>query len=180
MSDALRDPLLASWPIFGVPKSAILRFRFLLNLAVVRFAGFELRFARLIIRRSTLFDREWIAPGAWKCAVPGMLYCVVNESPITLAKRATGSLWDRCAMPRMEDRIRKLCSELLAKKGDEEFRPIIAELRDALHQHVERLRERFGAYPMFVERRTQNDISPLIKQQQERTAKENSAADESS
>lgn len=81
-------------------------------------------------------------------------------------------------MPRMEDRIRKLCSELLAKKGDEEFRPIIAELRDALHQHVERLRERFGAYPMFVERRAHNDISPLIKQRQEHTAKDNSAADE--
>jgi len=80
-------------------------------------------------------------------------------------------------MPRMEDRIRKLCSELLAKRGDEEFRPIIAELRDALHQHLERLRERFDAYPIFVERRAQNDISPAIKQQQ-RAAKENSAADE--
>lgn len=67
-------------------------------------------------------------------------------------------------MLRMEDKIRRLCLELLAKKGDEEVRPILAELREALHLHIERMRERFGAYPFLVERRTRNDSPPVNKQ----------------
>ena len=70
-------------------------------------------------------------------------------------------------MLRMEDKIRRLCSELLAKKGDEDVRPLLVELRDALRQHVERMRERFGAYPFLVERRTRNDPSPANRQAQE-------------
>jgi hypothetical protein len=76
-------------------------------------------------------------------------------------------------MLRMEDRIRRLCSELLAAKGDEESGPILVELREALHKHIESLRERFGAYPFLVERRARNDMSQLKKQDQE-AAKETS------
>lgn len=76
-------------------------------------------------------------------------------------------------MLRMEDRIRKLCSELLAKRGDEEFEPILVELREALHQHIEILRERFGAYPFFMERRSRNDFSPPAKIAEEDAGKEN-------
>jgi hypothetical protein len=64
-------------------------------------------------------------------------------------------------MLRMEDRIRKLCAELLAKKDDEEVTPILVELREALHVHIERMRERFSAYPFLVERRARND-APLV------------------
>lgn len=67
-------------------------------------------------------------------------------------------------MLRMEDRIRRLCSELLAKKDDEEIRPILIELRDALHLHIERMRERFRSYPFLVERRAQSD-RPLLSTQ---------------
>jgi hypothetical protein len=70
-------------------------------------------------------------------------------------------------MLRMEDRIRRLCLELLAKKGDEEVRPILVELQEALHLHIERMRERFGAYPFLVERRTRNDSPPVTKQDKE-------------
>jgi hypothetical protein len=56
------------------------------------------------------------------------------------------------AMLRMEDRIRKLCTELLAKKSDEEIRPILVELQDALRVHIERMRERFGSYPFLAAR----------------------------
>ena len=70
-------------------------------------------------------------------------------------------------MLRMEDRIRRLCSELLAKKDDEEVGPILVELRHALHEHIERLRERFGIYPLLVERRARNDTSPMNQQDQE-------------
>jgi hypothetical protein len=80
-------------------------------------------------------------------------------------------------MPRMEDKIRRLCSELLAKGDDEEFRPLIAELRFALHQHIERLRERFGAYPVFVERRVQSDMSPPDIKNHEAAAKDTTPAD---
>jgi len=70
-------------------------------------------------------------------------------------------------MLRMEDRIRRLCLELLAKKGDEEVGPILVELREALHLHIERMRERFGAYPFLVERRIRNDSPPVNKQDKE-------------
>ena len=71
-------------------------------------------------------------------------------------------------MLRMEDRIRRLCLELLSKKGDEEVRPILVELREALHLHIERMRERFGAYPFLVERRTRNYSPPVSKQDQDK------------
>ena len=61
------------------------------------------------------------------------------------------------AMLRMEDKIRRLCTQLLAAKDDEEeFRSILVELRNALHQNIERLRARFAAYPFIVERRVPN------------------------
>jgi hypothetical protein len=80
-------------------------------------------------------------------------------------------------MLRVEDRIRRLCAELLAKKGDEEVSPILVELRDALHVHVERMRERFGAYPFLVERRARNDIPPANKQDLDDAAKKTSLRD---
>ena len=75
-------------------------------------------------------------------------------------------------MLRMEDRIRRLCSELLATADDEELRPILVELREALHQHIGRLRERFGSYPFLVERRTRNDTSRAKNQEQESPGKQ--------
>jgi hypothetical protein len=61
-------------------------------------------------------------------------------------------------MLRMEDKIRRLCTELLAAKDDqEEFRSILVELREALHQHIERLRAHFATYPFVVERRVRNE-----------------------
>lgn len=82
-------------------------------------------------------------------------------------------------MLRMEDRIRRLCSQLLAAEGDEELRPILIELREALHQHIERLRERFGAYPFLVERRARTDISTWNRKedQQAAAAKETNITD---
>ncbi len=75
-------------------------------------------------------------------------------------------------MLRIEDRIRSLCVELLAKNGDEEVQSILVELRDALHVHIERMRERFGAYPFLVERRARNDIPTVNKQDKDDPAKE--------
>jgi hypothetical protein len=78
----------------------------------------------------------------------------------------------------MEDRIRRLCSQLLAAKGDEESGAILIELREALHQHIEHLRERFGAYPFLVERRARTDISQLNREKgQEAGAKETNTSD---
>jgi hypothetical protein len=55
-------------------------------------------------------------------------------------------------MRRTEDKVRSLCTQILAVK-DDELRPILVELRDALHQHVERLRGRLLEYPIALERR---------------------------
>jgi len=35
---------------------------------------------------------------------------------------------------------------------------MLVELREALHQHIERLRARFADYPILVERRVRNGI----------------------
>jgi len=66
-------------------------------------------------------------------------------------------------MLRMEDRIRRLCSEILATTEDEEVEPLLVELRGALCQYIERLRGRFASYPFLVERRKRNHIPPLSK-----------------
>ncbi|HWY58814.1 MAG TPA: hypothetical protein VNZ03_30395 [Terriglobales bacterium] len=60
-------------------------------------------------------------------------------------------------MLRMEDKIRRLCTQLLAAKEDEEeFRSILVELRVALRQHIESLRARFASYPLVIEKRVRN------------------------
>ena len=66
----------------------------------------------------------------------------------------------RSAMRRVEDKIRKLSAQLLAAEEDEELRPMLVELREALHQHIERLRARLANYPIVIERRVRNGIPP--------------------
>jgi hypothetical protein len=57
----------------------------------------------------------------------------------------------------MEDKIRRLCTQLLAAKDhEEELGSVLVELRDALHQHIERLRAHFASYPFAIERRVRN------------------------
>lgn len=63
-------------------------------------------------------------------------------------------------MRRVEDKIRKLSAKLLAAEEDEELRSMLVELREALHQHIERLRARLADYPIVVERRVRNGIPP--------------------
>ena len=55
---------------------------------------------------------------------------------------------------RMEDKIRELSQQLLTATSDQEMTWILAELRLALRQHVERLRARVASYTVMVERRT--------------------------
>ena len=78
-------------------------------------------------------------------------------------------------MARNEDEIRRLCSELLAKRSDEDFEPLIVELRDALHQHIENLRESLGSYPLRVEGCAKNDARPHNEKEED----EGYAAEES-
>jgi len=66
----------------------------------------------------------------------------------------------RSAMRRVEDKIRRLSAQLLAVEEDEQLRPILVELREALHQHIERLRARLANYPIVVERRVRNGLPP--------------------
>jgi hypothetical protein len=61
-------------------------------------------------------------------------------------------------MRRVEDKIRRLCTDLTVAKDDTEVRAILAELQEALHQYIERLRSRLPNYPITVERRARNEI----------------------
>jgi hypothetical protein len=61
---------------------------------------------------------------------------------------------------RMEDKIRRLCSEILAATDDSQQMRKLGELRHELHLHIERLRARFATYPVAQERRVLNGIPP--------------------
>ena len=63
-------------------------------------------------------------------------------------------------MRRVEDKIRRLSAQLLAVEEEKELGPMLVELREALHQHIERLRARLADYPIVVERRVRNGILP--------------------
>ena len=41
----------------------------------------------------------------------------------------------------LEDRIRQLCAHAVETKDGDEFAPVIQELKAALHEHSEQLRE---------------------------------------
>lgn len=58
------------------------------------------------------------------------------------------------ASRRLDDRIQKLSAELIhAKEGGEDFTKIATDLRAAITEHVERLREKMAEYPATRERR---------------------------
>jgi hypothetical protein len=65
-------------------------------------------------------------------------------------------------MRRVEDRIRKLCSQLLNSNDDSEMKPIVVELREVLHQHINHLRVHLSDYPRVVERRSRNAPPPDV------------------
>jgi hypothetical protein len=62
---------------------------------------------------------------------------------------------------RLDDRIRELCSEAIAATSSHKVKPILAELRSAIHQHTQRLRSRAtavltGSFPL-ERRKTSGD-----------------------
>jgi sirohydrochlorin ferrochelatase len=66
------------------------------------------------------------------------------------------------AVPRVEDKIRELCAQVLATEDEDELRPMLVELRNALRQHIQHLRRRFANYPFLVERRVRDVILPPL------------------
>lgn len=62
------------------------------------------------------------------------------------------------ATRRTEDRIRDLCAQLLATKDNPANEPLLAELREAVHQHIQNLRARVAGYPAMVERRVRKKV----------------------
>jgi hypothetical protein len=45
----------------------------------------------------------------------------------------------------MEDKIRRLCAQILAARYDDEVGTILIERRNPMHQHIEHLRDRTEA-----------------------------------
>ncbi len=78
----------------------------------------------------------------------------------TLSWRHCIVVMQRSAMRRVEDKIRKLSEQLLAAEEDKELEPMLVELREALHQYIQRLRTRLANYPIVIERRVRNGIPP--------------------
>ena len=61
-------------------------------------------------------------------------------------------------MRRMEDRIRKLCQEIVDTKDDGLLLERLGELQATVHHHIERLRLRLVGYPLTIERRNRPEI----------------------
>lgn len=77
------------------------------------------------------------------------------ESPPVSSNMDTG-------MRRSEDKIRELSNQLFATGDNTEHSSILAELQDALHSHIQQLRERVADYPV-LERRVRNQVRPPEK-----------------
>jgi len=54
---------------------------------------------------------------------------------------------------RVEDMIRDLCERAVDEKDPAKLQRILLQLRDALHQHIGRIRTKLSAYPVTIERR---------------------------
>lgn len=59
---------------------------------------------------------------------------------------------------RTEDQIRELCVQIIATQDDVILQAKLAELREALHQHVEQFRNRLADFPLLPERRLRNEV----------------------
>lgn len=59
---------------------------------------------------------------------------------------------------RTEDQIRELCLQIIATQDDALLQAKLAELREALHQHVEQFRNRLADFPLLPERRLRNEV----------------------
>lgn len=53
-----------------------------------------------------------------------------------------GNAVQECVISPSEERIQALCSKAVAARDHEEVRPVARELRAALHEHIEEIRER--------------------------------------
>ena len=62
----------------------------------------------------------------------------------------------------MEDKIRRLCSELAAATEHNEQIAKLGELRRELQLHMQRLRARLATYPIAQERRVLNGSPPPV------------------
>jgi len=63
----------------------------------------------------------------------------------------------------MEDRIRKLCAEVIAESDSEKARELGQQLRAELHDFIGGLRARVSSYPVIEERRVQSGVPPPEK-----------------
>jgi CheY-like chemotaxis protein len=77
---------------------------------------------------------------------------------------------------RTEDKIRTLCTQLFVTPDDKAHAPMVAELQDALHRHIEQLRRSVAKYPVVVERRVRNGVRLPNVPAQDSASKEHNRA----
>jgi hypothetical protein len=66
----------------------------------------------------------------------------------------------------MEDKIRSLCSKIVAANEDADILAMVTELRQALHERVEQIRAKMRSYPVLIERRNYfpfQTVSPYLE-----------------
>jgi DNA-binding NarL/FixJ family response regulator len=61
---------------------------------------------------------------------------------------------------RTEDKVRDLCTQIIASAKDSDLQPLLVQLREALRLHIEYFRARLLKYPEVTERRVRNLASP--------------------
>jgi hypothetical protein len=62
----------------------------------------------------------------------------------------------------MEDKIRKLCQQAVEEKDPEKATAFLHQLRDSIHVHIERLREKIATYPDVEERRATGELADTV------------------
>lgn len=62
---------------------------------------------------------------------------------------------------RIEDRIRRLCAELLEERDHLQMHNLSGQLRSQLHTYVEALRRQFAVYPGVQAHRRKTDAAPM-------------------
>jgi CheY-like chemotaxis protein len=83
-------------------------------------------------------------------AVQDALHAAAESCGKTIEAERSAKL---AGLRRTEDRVRGLCMRLVTAKDEKLLEGTLAELREALHQHVENFRARLGEYPAMPERR---------------------------
>jgi cell fate (sporulation/competence/biofilm development) regulator YmcA (YheA/YmcA/DUF963 family) len=62
----------------------------------------------------------------------------------------------------MEDKIRELCEQAVKERDSAKAEALLHQLREAIHEHIEKLRGRIATYPAVQERRASGELADTV------------------